>query len=425
MAQRLLSLLPQEAFHLVLVFFLSFLIGLEREELKQSGRRAFGGVRTFPLVALMAYTIAYLSQGSIMAVLLGFCVVASFMVVSYWFKQRDSRGAGITTELSGLVVYLMGAAVFYGHIWFACTLVVANLLLLELKDVLERLAEKINGEEIVTFAKFLMLSAVVLPLVPNQAFGPFAINPFKTWLVVVAVSAVSYGSYLLQKVTRGRGGIFLAAVLGGAYSSTVTTVVLAKRAREAGRPHAYSGAILAATGLMYIRVVILVGAFNLSLARGLAPVFLSLAFLAILVGWVWSRRSDEGEALSSLEAAPRNPLQLRSAFGFALVFLVMLAATRLAVIHLGRGGVYTLAAIMGLADVDPFIMGLTQGAGNATPMLLALVGITIATSCNNLAKAGYALGFADRRTGRWAAFMLVCLSLLGMLLVWGFAARLS
>ncbi|MBP1628815.1 MAG: MgtC/SapB family protein [Holophagaceae bacterium] len=422
MVQRLLSLLPREAFQLVLVFFLSFLIGLEREELKQSGRRAFGGVRTFPLVALMAYTIAYMAKGSIMAVLLGFCVVAAFMVVSYWFKQRDSRGAGITTELSGLVVYLMGALVYFDYIWFACTLVVANLLLLELKDVLEKLAERVNGEEIVTLAKFLLLSAVVLPLVPNRDFGPFAINPYKTWLVVVAVSAVSYGSYLLQKVTRGRGGIFLSAVLGGAYSSTVTTVVLAKRARQGGRPHAYSGAILAATGLMYIRVVILVGVFNLSLARGLAPIFLPLAFLALVGGWFWSRQPDAGEGSEEVEPLARNPLQLQSAFGFALVFLVMLVATRLAVTNLGRGGVYSLAAIMGLADVDPFVMGLTQGAGTGTSMLVAMVGITIATSCNNLAKAGYAIGFADRSTGRWAAIMLAGLSALAVIAIVGIAS---
>jgi len=418
MPERFLALFPQEAFHMVLVFFLSFLIGLEREELKQSGRRTFGGVRTFPLLGLMAYTLAFMSKGSMLAVLMGLFVVAGFMLVSYWFKQRDGLGAGITTELSGIVVYLMGALVHFNHIWFACTLVVANLLLLELKEALEKLTERINGEEIVTFAKFLMLSAVVLPLVPNQEFGPFAINPYKTWLVVVAVSAVSYGSYLLQKVARGKGGILLSAVLGGAYSSTVTTVVLAKHARGAGRPHAFSGAILAATGLMYIRVVLLVGAFNLSLAKGLAPIFLPLAFLAIAGGWFWSRRPDAGEDPASLAPASRNPLQLRSAFGFALVFLVMLVATRLAVTHLGRSGVYTLAALMGLADVDPFVMGLTQGGGHGAPLVMAMVGITIATSCNNLAKAGYALGFADKRTGRWAAAMLAGLSVLGMLAVW-------
>ncbi len=117
----------------------------------------------------------------------------------------------------------------------------ASLLLLELKVVLEELAGRIPAEEILTFAKFLLLSAVILPILPNREFGPFHINPFKTWLVVVAVSAISYGSYVLQKVTKGRGGILLAAVLGGAYSSTVTTVVLARRAAREEHPHLFSG----------------------------------------------------------------------------------------------------------------------------------------------------------------------------------------
>nr|WP_320133058.1 MgtC/SapB family protein [uncultured Holophaga sp.] len=417
MIQRLLALMPPEVSQLALVLFLSFLIGLEREELRHSGRRTFGGVRTFPLVGLMAYTLAYMFKGSMAAVLLGLCVIGAFMVVSYWYKQSDSRGAGITTELSGLVVYLMGALVYFNHIWFACTLVVANLLLLELKDVLERMAERINGEEIITLAKFLILTAVVLPLVPNREYGPFALNPYKTWLVVVAVSAVSYGSYLFQKLARGRGGVYLSGVLGGAYSSTVTTVVLSKRAKEADQSHTYSGAILAATGLMYVRVVILVGFFNLALARALAPVFLFLALLAILGGWLWSRRQDPSDGVMKVEPAARNPLQLTSAFGFAVLFMVMLIATRLAVTRIGHGGVYGLAAVMGLADVDPFIMGLTSGAGGSTPMLVAILGITIATSCNNLAKAAYAYAFADRRTGLTAAGMLAGLAVLGIGLV--------
>ena len=120
-----------------------------------------------------------------------------------------------------------------GFIWFASALVVVSLLLLELKVALEGLTEHIEPEEVTAFTKFLLLTWVILPLVPNQEFGPFQINPFKTWLVVVAVSGTSYASYLILKVVKGRGGIFLTGALGGIYSSTVTTVVLARRAAGA------------------------------------------------------------------------------------------------------------------------------------------------------------------------------------------------
>src|ERR1035441_1148688 len=139
--------------------------------------------------------------------------------------------AGVTTEMSGLATFLVGALACYGHLWIATTLGVASLLLLDLKDALEKLAARIAPDEMLTFAKFLLLSAVILPVVPNQDFSRFHINPFKTWLVVVAISTISYLSYVLQKMTKGQGGLVLAALLGGAYSSTVTTVVMARRAR--------------------------------------------------------------------------------------------------------------------------------------------------------------------------------------------------
>src|SRR5207302_11260153 len=121
--------------------------------------------------------------------------------------------------------------------------------LLELKTTLEGLTTRIAPEEILTFTKFLLLTAVILPVVPDRDFGPFRINPAKAWLVVVAVSTVSYVSYIIQRVTKGKGGVLLAALLGGAYSSTVTTVVLAKRAARERQPHLLAGGTLIASGM--------------------------------------------------------------------------------------------------------------------------------------------------------------------------------
>jgi len=276
--------LPPEAVQILLVLFLSFLVGLEREEHKAAvGHYGFGGVRTFPLIGLIGYSMALLSGTQLVPVTLGFLVIAGFLLISYWHKLSGSGAAGVTSEMSGLTTYLVGALVYYGHFWIATALSVASLLLLELKVVLEDLASRIPAEEILTFAKFLLLSAVILPILPNHEFAPFHINPFKTWLVVVAVSAISYGSYVLQKLTKGRGGILLASLLGGAYSSTVTTVVLARRAAREERPHLFSGGILIASGVMYLRLVALLGLFNRKLMIVLMPGFLALAGLAIAI----------------------------------------------------------------------------------------------------------------------------------------------
>ena len=372
-------------------------------------------MRTFPLIGLIGYAMALLSGTQLVPVTLGFFVVAGFLLLSYWHKLAGFTASGMTSEMSGLATYLVGALVYYGHFWIATALSVASLLLLELKVVLEELAGRIPAEEILTFAKFLLLSAVILPILPNRQFSSFDINPFKTWLVVVAVSAISYGSYVLQKVTKGRGGILLAAVLGGAYSSTVTTVVMARRAAHEEHPHLFSGGILMASGVMYLRLVALLALFNPKLMVILMPEFLALAGLAIAFGWIWSRRPDVSVAEVKREFVAKNPLELRAAFLFAFLFLAMITCTQLAMAYLGRAGINTLAAVMGVTDVDPFILGITQTAGAATPLKLGAEAVLIAAASNNFVKGIYAYSFADRRTGTQSICLLAALAVLGLL----------
>ncbi len=407
--------LPPDAVKIVLVLFLSFLIGLEREEHKaEGGSYSFGGVRTFPLIGLIGYSIALISGSQLLPVTVGFLVIAGFLLLSYWHKLSSPEAVGVTTEMSGLATFLVGALVCYGHFWIATTLSVASLLLLDLKTVLEKLAVRVAPREILTFAKFLLLTGVILPVLPNQEFTRFHINPFKTWLVVVAVSAISYGSYVLQKLTRERGGVVLAALLGGAYSSTVTTVVMARRAAREQHPHLFAGGILIASGVMYLRLIVLLAIFNRHLLSLLALPFLVLAALAVGVGWLWSRRADANAQAVQREFEPKNPLELLAAFFFAAIFLAMLIATQLAVTYLGRAGVNSLAAIMGVTDVDPFIMGMTQAAGALTPLKVAAAAVGIAAASNNFVKGIYAYSLADRKTGVQSLALLTALAALGL-----------
>jgi uncharacterized membrane protein (DUF4010 family) len=407
------ALLPPDVSKIVVVLFLSFLVGIEREEHKATSTEpSFGGVRTFPLIGLVGYAAALLSGPGLLLVAVGFGVVGAFMLMSYRNKIQAAQGlAGATSEMSGLAIYLVGALVQYDHFWVATTLVVLGVMLLELKGVLERLSARMAPEEILTFAKFLLLTAVILPVLPNRDFGPFAINPFKTWLVIVAVSGVSYGSYVLQKVTKPSGGILLAAILGGAYSSTVMTVVLARRGAKEHHPHLFSGGMLVASGMMYLRLAALVALFNRTLVGLLAPAFLVLAATGILAGWIWTRVPDDSRDAVHREFEPGNPLELRAALFFGCVFIAMLVATHLATTYLGKGGIYALAAVLGLADVDPFIMGMTQAAGTGTPLGTAAVAIIIAAASNNVAKGVYAVSFSERATGLQG---LAALTLLGV-----------
>jgi len=279
-------------------------------------------------------------------------------------------------------------------------------------------------DDILTFAKFLLLTAVVLPLLPDAELTPFALNPYKIWLIVAAVSGISYGSYVLQRLTQQRSGALLTAILGGTYSSTATTIALARQSASAGRPRLYAGAILLASGVMYARLGLLLLLFNRGLFELLALPFALLAGTAAAAGFLWSRaEADAGPLPAPAPATPRNPLELGTALLFAAIFVAMLAATRYVADHLGSAGLYALAALMGIADVDPFTMGLTQSSPVPTPLAVASAGVLIAASANNAAKGLYAFALGRGAAGRQSLALLIALAALGLLplalLRWG------
>jgi uncharacterized membrane protein (DUF4010 family) len=176
---------------------------------------------------------------------------------------------------------------------------------------------------------------------------------------------------------------------------------------------------LMASGVMYFRFLVLVGLFNVPLFQQILVPFLVLGVIGSAGGSAWSELSDGAERGPEASYITKNPLELASAFSLAFVFAAMLVATSYSVTHLGRGGIYGLAALTGIAPVDPFIMGLTQTAGKLTPVGLAAGGVIIAAASNNLAKAFIALICADSNTGRQSFFLLFGLTALGLLpLLW-------
>lgn len=407
------GLLSSEVVELALVLFLALLIGLEREEHKALGAHyVFGGVRTFPLIGLVGYAVARVSNANAASIAIGFLGIGGLMAISYWHKVHADPTAGATTEVSGLITYLVGALVYAGAYWLAVAIGVIAVLLLELREGLENLTARVGRQEVTAFAKFLVLAIVILPVLPNQSFTRFELNPFRTWLVLVAVSGVSYASYVLQKWLHRRGGVLLTAVLGGAYSSTATTVVLARRAKEAGEPLLYAGSMLAASGMMYVRMIALVFLFDAALARVLMPWFGTFALLGLGAGIPFALRRAGASRVEGVRS-PANPLELRPAFLFGATFLVVLVLTRLAIQYVGRSGLYGLAALMGLSDVDPFVLSLAQAGVHGEPVRVAAAAIVIAAAANNLMKGVYAYAFGDRASGRYALALLGALALAG------------
>jgi uncharacterized membrane protein (DUF4010 family) len=390
--------LPQLAMQLLVVLGIGLLIGAEREhdqsEREEEGHRQFGGVRTFPLIALAGYLLSV----DPFAYTAGLLVLGGLLGLSY--RRKSERGrVGLTTEMAALVIYGIGPIVQAGVMWLAVAAGILTLLLLQLKRPMERLVRQLPDEEIFTFTQFALVTAVVLPLLPDRDYTQFAINPFRAWLVVVAVASISYLSYLLQRWRGGRSGLFLAAVLGGAYSSTATTVALARQARvQPAQARILSGAVIAATGMMYLRLIILIWLFAPALGLAVVGPFLLMAIGALAAG-SWSlRRSSPSASTPPLSAT--NPLQLGNALLFAAIFVGIEALTWLATQRLGEAGLFALAAIMGTAGIDPFILSVTQHADLVVRQ--GALAVAIAVASNNLFKGLYAWRIGGPTLGRRA-----------------------
>lgn len=402
--------LSPEAIGFVLTLALSLLIGLEREEHgPEEPTTHFGGIRTFPIIGLGGFLLVTGFPGQVLPFATGLAVLGLLLAVSHWGSMA-AGDIGLTTEVAALLTFTLGGTAAAGLYWIAVASGVVAVILLQEKRWLESLATSMPTSELRTLARFLVLTAVILPAVPNQSFTRFDLNPFKFWLVVSAVSAVSYASYLLQRWVGGSHGLILSGLLGGAYSSTVTTVALARQSKHhPWRAVAFAGAIIAATGVMYLRLWILVRLFAPPLASRLLVPFLSLGVVGIVVGAILARANGRSTPPDEDERAPVNPLEMSSAFTFAGLFLGVLVVTRLVSSRYGDVGLVVMAAIMGAADVDPFILGLTQVAGSSVGLDLATLAILIAAASNNLMKGLYAVAFGAPRTGRLALGVLVTL----------------
>jgi uncharacterized membrane protein (DUF4010 family) len=412
----LVSHLPPEFFGFVLTLGLSLLIGFEREEHEPDG---IGGVRTFPIIGLGGFLLIAGFPDTAIPFALGLVVMGGLVALTHWHALQLGE-PGITTEAAALLMFTIGGCAAKGLYWISIATGVVTVILLHEKQFLEGLATALPRHEMRTLLRFLLLTAVILPVVPNRDFTPFEINPFKIWLVVVAVSAVSYVSYLLRMWWGEDRGLILAGLLGGAYSSTVTTVVLSRQSKKREPCSVgFVGAIVAATGMMYIRLWILLLLFAAPLAYRLTALFWGLGIAAVIVGSLLARTTNSDNGCEFDPAADRrdgNPLEMTSAFTFAAIFLAILVATKVVAERFGNTGVLVMAAIMGAADVDPFILGLTQTIGGGLDLGVAALAVVIASAVNNLMKGIYAIVFGSRRTGRLSLALLASFGAISIVL---------
>jgi len=392
---------------------LGLLLGLERER-KRDAELMFGGVRTFALIALLGAVGAFmeheLRQGWL--ILAVFVALSALVIVSY--ATTAARGElGITTEVTALLAFVVGALCGWDKVGVASVATVVCLLLLTLKDFLHGLARRVELADVEATLTFAVISVIILPLLPNQTFGPppvDVINPYKIWLMVVLIAGLNFLGYLLVKMLGNEHGFILTGILGGLVSSTAVTLSFSQRSRrEPDMASAFVLAILVAWTIMFVRVVIMVGLVNSALARGLALALGWIAAASLIVSLVLWQRS-RSRATGVVSAGP-NPFELGEAIKFGLLFGVVTVVAKAAQAYLGETGLYLAGAVAGLTDVDAISLSMANLATtNPEIIKIAQRTIVIAVLSNTLVKCGMAAFMgapALRRTIVLATFLLL------------------
>jgi len=395
---------------------LGVLIGLERER-TQKPEGGFAGVRTFGLIALAGAMAAYV-DGALARPALGlalFAAVAGLVLVSTVVTARQGD-IGITTEVSALLAFLLGFLCVYGNVTLAAGLAVASGGVLALKQWLHNLARHIQSEDVEATLKFAIVTVIILPLVPNETYGPApldVINPYKIWWMVVLISGLNFASYILVKVVGAEHGIGLTGLLGGLVSSTAVSLGFAQRSRtQPEQAPALALGILLAWTVMFFRVVLLVAVIAPVLARSLALGIGALGALSLAIVYVLRRKQRSTERATV--SAGTNPFELGQAIRFGLLFGVVTFVARAAQVGLGDAGLYLAGALAGLTDVDAIALSMAQLAqGDPASAAAAARTILIAVLANTLVKGGMAVFMGDK------ALRKVMLPITGALLAAG------
>ncbi|MDE3022198.1 MAG: DUF4010 domain-containing protein [Pseudomonadota bacterium] len=407
----------------VLLLGLSFFFGLAFEDYYADRlRNRPGGIRTFPLLASIGGILYSLDPNHLVLFSIGFLIIGIWLAIYYQarLQQKEADGyipGSLMIGLYNLLAYLLGPITLLLPHWMAIGVTVFSVALLGTEEKLHLWAKKTPKNEILTLTQFLVLTGIILPLLPDHRVSPFtSITPYKVWLAVVVVSSLSYFSYLLQRYVWNNRGLMISALLGGLYSSTATTVMLAKRSREMlANKFEIQAAMVLATALMYFRILVFVALFSLPLAMALFFRLTGLFILTLSIAMLLYHRNDK-LAQSNPGFSVHNPLELGSAFIFALLFVIISVISTWTKHHFGAIGLYWVALIVGVTDIDPFVLSIVHNVMSGPNLNISAAAILVAASSNNLLKATYAFAFAGWKVAMPAIVILSFLAACGFLL---------
>lgn len=397
--------------HFALTVVFSFLIGLEIKTYQMRFHAAekvhvFGSARTYTFLGMLGYLFWLIGLPVYIAALAG----VTLLYALFYFQRLRKGKTSVLLYLAILIVYSFGPLTEHYALWLPSLVFVMTIFVLNAKQKLRHMTEHLNVDELETVGKMVLLSAVILPLLPHQKIGHFLpLSPFEIWTAVVIVSAISYGGYLAQKYFFKERGYLVAGIVGGIYSSTATTVVLARKASELGNTPVLTASIVAASAIMYLRLIFIAAIFNTETALKLLLPFGALALIGFVIAALYAfNRASDG---SVIETADTNPLELGTAFLFAVLFMAMMALTQFVTAEFGSDGLRILSFVVGFTDIDPFVLSLVTGHYRVIDTHEIAASVILAAGSNNLLKALYAVWFGGFAAGRSPALWLALLGL--------------
>lgn len=396
---------PLEIFkRLAVALAVGLLIGLERgwsDRAEPEGQR-LAGIRTFGLISLLGalWSLIYLSTGN-WSIVLGFLGFCGLVIAGQWLRSQQQGGYGLTTSVAALVTFVLGAIAVLGHLSIAAGVAVVIALILGLKTQLHGWLLRLDQKELFATLKLLLISVVVLPILPDAGYGPWqALNPYEIWWMVVLVAGISYCGYFAMQIAGPRRGILLTALSGGMVSSTAVTLTLARLQKAGARfDPVYATGVILASATMFPRMLIWVSVIQPALLRGLIWPLGLMTLTSVALGLLAWRDMHVKQDKTQAPYVPHNPFELGTALQIGAILAVVMVLARALTEWLGNPGVYLLAGVSGIGDVDAITLTLSRMSDDRIEPNVAVVAITIAAIANTVTKivlsgavGGWALG---------------------------------
>lgn len=397
---------------------IGLIIGLEREFRKTNEKDHFAGIRTFPLVCLLGCIITFIgSRLSIWLIAASLVAFIAFVGITYFVRSAKGH-AGITTEISLVITFVLGMMTSQQLIKESLAATVITTTLLTLKGKFHSFILKITEEELFAFVKFIILCLLLFPFLPDATYGPNGLlNPQEIGFIVVVVSSISFIGYLLVKFAGTNKGIVLTALFGGMVSSTAVTWMFANRSKatDAGQATLYAAGIILASSIMFLRVVIVAMIFNRPFAISLAIPCIIMFLAGLIFALLLFKRSKPSTNNAPIQVG--NPMNILNALGFGILYIAIAYLVFYGERFLGNKGLVLSGLISGLADVDAITINIAKLSEVSVGWKTSLVVVILATISNTFIKLMITIFRAPREVGRKVTYAMGTIMLVAIAFV--------